>query len=365
MHCPQCGKTGFVTISGKRFCTNCGAKAGGSATSATPGSNLSGITGGSKTLDLRSSEPAGRPSQTAPAATQLHGGASNGAVLDLRASKPAAPPPLPVAAAPVVPAKAVEVPAAPAQAAAAAITGVTAAAPQITPPAAPPTLIKRSSSQGEPAPKSQRISKFQPPAVAEEKPAGSLPEAVVTQVDAMSTQSAQAATVTSPQSPALQQALAAAKASTRAPSILKVAAALAAVAIMSGIIWVQNSPKLAFRNAAATAGIDASLPTYVPSSYHQNGGVQVSAGRLTLNFTSPSASQPLRITQQESSWDAASLRDNYVSQQADNYLAVQGEGLTIYMFGNQANWINHGVWYQVSGTAKLSRDQIIKIAYGL
>jgi hypothetical protein len=370
MQCPQCGKAGFVTISGKRFCTNCGAKVGGSVTSATPGSNMSGITSGSKKpLDLRAAAQAmpaktsAKKSGAAPAAGQLHGRQVGNGVLDLRQpatpQPPATPSPAPAATQP--PAKPAPTTPSPAK-----VSQVTAARPQTPPmPSAAQAKAPASSTAKTAIPKHQLISKFQPHPATATKPAGSLPEAVVTQVDAMSAQSIHAAATTPPQSPALQQALAAAKQSTRKPSLVKIAAALAAIAIMAGVVWTQNSPKLAFHNAAAQVGIDATLPTYIPSSYHQAGPVQVSDGQLTLNFASPSDNQPLKITQQQSSWDANSLRDNYISQQTDNYLAVQGEGLTIYMFGNQANWVNHGVWYQISGTSKLSRDQIIKIAYGL
>lgn len=167
-----------------------------------------------------------------------------------------------------------------------------------------------------------------------------------------------------PQSPALQQALAAAKKSSNTASVLKIGAAVAVIGIMASVVWAQNSPKLAFHNAAAKAGIDASLPTYIPSSYHQTGPVSVNPGELTMAFTSP-VSNAIKIVQQQSSWDASSLRDNYISHQTENYLTVQGQGLTIYLYGNQADWINHGVWYQINGIASLSREQVLKIAYGL
>jgi hypothetical protein len=166
------------------------------------------------------------------------------------------------------------------------------------------------------------------------------------------------------QSPALKQVLATAKPS-KTPSIMKVGAALTAVVIMSGLIWLQNSPKLAFRAAAAQAGIDASLPTYVPSSYHQTGAATVAPGQLTLNFSSPSAERPLQIVQRRTNWDSNSLRDNFINRQSDSYLAIQGQGLTIYLYSNAASWVNHGVWYTVNGTAKLSREQVLRIAYGL
>lgn len=134
---------------------------------------------------------------------------------------------------------------------------------------------------------------------------------------------------------------------------------------MGGFVWLQNSPKLAFRSAASQAGIDASLPSYIPSSYRQAGPATVASGQLTLAFTSPSAEKPIQITQRRTSWDSASLRENYVGRQSDNYLAVQGQGLTIYVMSDSVNWVNRGIWYTISGTAKLSREQVLKIAYGL
>lgn len=192
-----------------------------------------------------------------------------------------------------------------------------------------------------------------------------MPESVAAQVDTMKTKAAIAPPPPQPQSPALRQALSAAKQSTATPQVLKIGAALVAIGIMGGVVWLQNSPKLAFRNAATQAGIAASLPTYIPSSYHQSGSVAVSPGELTLNFSSPSAGQPLSITQRRSDWDSNALRENYVAAQTTSFLAVQGQGLTIYLYSNQANWINHGVWYQLTGTSKLGRADILKIAYGL
>jgi hypothetical protein len=173
-----------------------------------------------------------------------------------------------------------------------------------------------------------------------------------------------AAAPTGPKSPGLKQVLANNQPS-KDSSLKKLAAAGAAVVIMGGLIWMQNSPKLAFHSAANKAGIDASLPTYIPSSYSQSGPVSVESGKLTLNFTSPTSEKPLTITQKRTDWDSNSLRENYVARHSDNLLAVQGQGLTIFLYNDQASWVNHGIWYTISGTAKLSREQVLKIAYGL
>lgn len=235
-----------------------------------------------------------------------------------------------------------------------------AAPAAIIPQAAPTPVVTTPAPNPDKHPDVQRFD--QHPAVSTSAPA--LPNVVAAQVDAMSnmTPVAPPAEPSRPKAPALEQALQAAKPT---PNIVKMGAAVASIALMSGLVWMQNSPKMAFRSAAAKAGIDASLPTYVPSSYRQNGPVSVGQGQITLNFSSPSDEEQLKIAQRRTDWDSNSLRENFVAKQSNNYLAVQGQGLTIYMFDDYASWVNHGVWYTISGTAKLSREQVLRMAYGL
>lgn len=373
MQCPQCGKTGFVTINSKRYCSNCGAKLAASGKPAT----MAEVSSGHKTLDLRSA-PASA-AVVAKSATQLHGAqVAGGGVLDLRAKTAPAPTP---AAAPAVkvdapapvkvetPAKVEEPVVTPAAVevkpeAAPAAPAITAVAAQ-TKPAAP---APKAASATPPAPelpdaKSPLVHKFMPHP-SQPSPTPVLPPAVATQVDAAKNAN-HIAPPTPPQSPALQQALDAAKKSNSKSLVLKLGGALAVVAILSGVVWLQNSPKLAFRSAASKAGISASLPTYIPSSYRQDGDVQTAIGQLVVKFKTPSSTSPLTITQKRTDWDADALRENYVNRQAANFLAIQGQGLTIYLYDDTATWVNHGVWYQVTGTSKLSREQVLKIAYGL
>ena len=145
----------------------------------------------------------------------------------------------------------------------------------------------------------------------------------------------------------------------------RVLATGAAVFLMAGYIWTQNYPKMALQNADSRAGITASLPGFVPSSYNL-AKTSTSPGHVTLNYSSPSASQALSIAQSRTTWDTNSLLDEFVAQNADDYAAIQGEGLTIFLYNdNDATWVNHGVWYTIAGAAQLSRDQILKIAYSL
>ncbi|HVQ44881.1 MAG TPA: DUF4367 domain-containing protein [Candidatus Saccharimonadia bacterium] len=142
-------------------------------------------------------------------------------------------------------------------------------------------------------------------------------------------------------------------------------ATVTAVALMGGYIWLQNYPKLALQNASNKAGVTASLPTYLPSSYSL-AGTNTSPGLITLNFSSPSSTEPLKIDQHRTTWDSSSLLDNFVAKTTDDYATVQGQGLTIYLFNNNhATWVNRGIWYSIEGASRLSREQILKIAYSL
>lgn len=142
-------------------------------------------------------------------------------------------------------------------------------------------------------------------------------------------------------------------------------ATVTAVALMGGYIWLQNYPKLALQSASSKAGIQASLPGYLPSSYNLK-NTNTSPGLVTLSFFSPSTTEPLTIQQARTDWDSSSLLDNYVAHRTDDYATVQSQGLTIYLFNNnQAAWVNHGIQYGITGAGHLSREQILKIAYSL
>ncbi|HSX01311.1 MAG TPA: DUF4367 domain-containing protein [Candidatus Saccharimonas sp.] len=150
-----------------------------------------------------------------------------------------------------------------------------------------------------------------------------------------------------------------------APRLSQATALVAIVVVIGAYIWLQNYPKLAATNAGRAAGISASLPGYLPSSYSL-ATTDTKPGLVTFHFASPSDTDQLTITQQRTTWDAVSLLDNFVTSQATDYSAIEGQGLTIYLYGtNRAAWVNHGIQYQITGAGRLSRDQILKIAYSL
>lgn len=150
-----------------------------------------------------------------------------------------------------------------------------------------------------------------------------------------------------------------------APRSGRIVTGLTAVIIFAGYIWLHNYPKLALDAANSRAGIEAAMPRYLPANYSL-ANTATSPGLVTFDFANPNVSEILKIAQARTSWDTHSLLDNFVAKQADSYAAVQGQGLTIYIFNqNQATWVNHGLWYRIEGASKLSREQLLQIAYSM
>jgi hypothetical protein len=145
----------------------------------------------------------------------------------------------------------------------------------------------------------------------------------------------------------------------------RVAAVIVAVIIMGSYVWLQNYPKMAIQAAGDKAGLSASMPGYIPSSYKLKATTTL-PGLVTLKFATPNQPASLTIAQHRTDWDSNSLLDNFVTKQGGEFASVAGQGLTVYLFKqNQATWINHGVWYSITGSSLLSREQILKIAYSL
>lgn len=334
------------------------------------------------------STPTISPVQATNPANSFHAGpvsAAPGGVLDLRRL---APKPEPIATTPTSPsAEALVVPAPP---------PVKVESPQPLPPkpVASPTptatpkptldLAQSTSVTSTPDAKpatpepttatSSSITKFVRPAAAatsapqaETKPAETpMPQAVATQVQAMQKLAATASSavnVPADRENAFKMAM---SAPSTGPGLKSVAAATLAIAIMGGYIWLNNYNSLAVKAAGQKAGIQASMPSYIPSSYSLSGPIAYSTGAVTMKYKSPSNEDTLQIEQHRTDWTSNSLLEFYVNRQTGNYVSVQSQGLTIYVYNNsQATWVNKGLQYIISGNTKLSRADLLKIAQSL
>jgi hypothetical protein len=142
-------------------------------------------------------------------------------------------------------------------------------------------------------------------------------------------------------------------------------AVVATFLVIGGFVAYLNLPGIEMRVASVQAGFGASLPTYTPTGYALQGGVQHTGNTVLVSFRS--GSSHYRITQQTSDWDSQTLLDDTLALNGQ-YQTVQKNGQTIYIYGGDgtnATWVNGGIRYNLSGNAELSQDEITSIATSL
>ncbi len=145
--------------------------------------------------------------------------------------------------------------------------------------------------------------------------------------------------------------------------ITRVVAIATAVLVVGACLTYLSMPTITTNIAAAQAGIRASYPSYVPTGYLLSGPVAFDNGIVSMQFKANSAPVFYTVQQARSTWDSSAVRENYVTPNAsDKYVTVQTNGLTIYTYGQNAAWVNGGIFYTISGNAPLSPQQIQHIA---
>ncbi len=136
--------------------------------------------------------------------------------------------------------------------------------------------------------------------------------------------------------------------------------------LLGGLYAYQNVPKLAMRVAASRAGFSANMPGYSPAGFSFNGPVQYSEGQVVVGFKSNTDDREYKLTQQTSNWSSDSLLSNYITTNNKQYQTYEDRGRTIYIYdGNNATWVDGGVWYQIEGKSQLTSDQLVRIAASL
>ena len=141
----------------------------------------------------------------------------------------------------------------------------------------------------------------------------------------------------------------------------------AAAAILAIVYFVNlNMPDISLKVAAIQTGIEASYPGYVPRDFNLSGIVSEN-GKITLNFTNNSTGDAYSITEENSSWDSNALLNNFVKNEyGENYTIIREQGLTIYIDGGNAAWVNGGIVYKLKAVSgMLTKKQISSIAVSL
>ena len=145
------------------------------------------------------------------------------------------------------------------------------------------------------------------------------------------------------------------------------AAAMSIVSILAlGYLVKVNLPDLSVKVAALQTGIEGSYPSYLPKDFSLDGLVSEKDGKITRSFVGKEGIS-FTLTEERSSWDSLAVLSNFVVPNWGNdYVTVKGQGLTIYVAGSNAAWVNGGVLYKiVDETNTLTQQQLHDIAVGL
>lgn len=125
-------------------------------------------------------------------------------------------------------------------------------------------------------------------------------------------------------------------------------------------------PDLSVRVAAIQTGIDAAYPSFVPRGYSLSNVTSDKEGVVIMTFTGPEGVS-FTLSEEKSTWDSTALLNNYVKKNYPNdFVTLREQGITIYVRGEKASWVNGGLLYKIDATGKyLTKEQIRNIATSL
>lgn len=147
------------------------------------------------------------------------------------------------------------------------------------------------------------------------------------------------------------------------PKFFIISAGILVIAGLAGYFSYNRVPQLSLQVATSKAGFSGHLPNNAPSGFSLKNPIESTKGSITLNYISNSDARKFAISQKPSNWSSESLLSNVFKQSKLNYQTYQDKGLTIYVYeGNNATWVNNGVWYTITGQNALSSQQLLAIA---
>lgn len=130
---------------------------------------------------------------------------------------------------------------------------------------------------------------------------------------------------------------------------------------VSAYMMYTNLPGINLRLAESRAGITVSQPSYSPDGFKLVGTPEAETGRVAMSFKNGDLSYS--ISQNVSDWDSTALLENKVLKETAEYSAYTDRGLTIYVYGSKAVWVNQGKVNEIdSSGAKLEVEDVVRIA---
>lgn len=147
--------------------------------------------------------------------------------------------------------------------------------------------------------------------------------------------------------------------------VINFSAAVLSAVLLIGFFAYQNLPNLSMRLAAQRSGVAAQMPGYQPAGFGLSGPIEYGRGQITLDFRSHSDERQFRISQHATAWDNHALLEEYLDPTQETYQTLQYQGKTVHIYNQGATWVHNGVWYEVDNKARLSNDQLLRLAASL
>lgn len=139
-----------------------------------------------------------------------------------------------------------------------------------------------------------------------------------------------------------------------------------AVVVSLFFIAQTNMPDISVRVAAMQTGIQATYPSYIPREYRLSGVYTTQDNSVAMDFTGPNQAK-FTLTEEKLPWDSNALLNRYVKTKwGENYDSVREQGITIYISGSNAAWVNAGIVYKINNfQGELTKKQIKNIVTSL
>ena len=139
-------------------------------------------------------------------------------------------------------------------------------------------------------------------------------------------------------------------------------------AVVASLFFIAqtNMPDISVRVAAMQTGIQATYPSYIPREYRLSGVYTTQDNSVAMDFTGPNQAK-FTLTEEKLPWDSNALLNRYVKTKwGENYDSVREQGITIYISGSNAAWVNAGIVYKINNfQGELTTKQIKNIVTSL
>ena len=143
---------------------------------------------------------------------------------------------------------------------------------------------------------------------------------------------------------------------------------LCSSAVVAALFFVvqSNMPDISVKVAAMQTGIQATYPNYIPRDYRLSGVYTAQDNSVAMDFVGPDQAK-FTLTEEKLPWDSTALLNRFVKQKwGENYDSIREQGITIYINGSNATWVNAGIVYKIiNHQGELSKKQIKNIVTSL